>query len=67
MPEQDELNDLPENGSALPRPRLDADKGREPHLLSGQLGRRLFSMNALVERIEAAFVEEHDDKSPQLL
>jgi Flp pilus assembly CpaF family ATPase len=67
MNEQDELNSLPENSSSLPRPRLDADKGREPQLISAQLGRRLFSMNALVERIEAAFVEEHDDKSLELL
>lgn len=67
MSEQDEQNSGTENGSVLPRPRLDADKGREPHLLPGQLGRRLFSMNALVERIETAFVEEQGDRSSELL
>ncbi len=58
-------NDIPTNGS--PRPlRRDADKGREPHLLPGQLGQRWISLNALVERIESAFIEEHDADLPEL-
>lgn len=67
MTDHDDNNPVPENGHAQPRPRRDADKGREPELLSGQLGRRWFSMNALVERIEAAFVEEHGMDSRELL
>lgn len=66
MTEHDDNNHVPENGRAVQRPRRDADKGREPQLLAGQLGRRLFSLNALVERIESAFVEEHGDDSPEL-
>ncbi len=67
MTEQDDNNPVPENGHAVEeRPRHDADKGREPELVAGQLGRRLFSMNALVERIESAFVEEHGEDSPEL-
>jgi pilus assembly protein CpaF len=66
MPDEIDQNIPPENGRS-PRPRLDADKGREPELLSGQLGRRWFSMNALVERIESAFVEEYGHDSPDLL
>lgn len=66
MADQDDNNDVPENGRAVQRSRRDADKGREPQLLAGQLGRRLFSMNALVERIESAFVEEHRDDSAEL-
>ena len=41
------------------RPRADADAGREPELLPGRLGARLISQAALVERIEAAFFDEH--------
>jgi Flp pilus assembly CpaF family ATPase len=56
------------NGDSRPprRPRIDADRGREPQLIPGQLGTRWFSLNALVERIESAFIEEHGDDSPDL-
>jgi Flp pilus assembly CpaF family ATPase len=67
MSDQDNHDQLPENGRAPKRPRLDADKGREPELISGQLGSRWISLNALVERIESTFVEEHGDDSPELL
>ncbi len=43
--------------------RKDADKGREPELLPGQMGRRLISIQALLERIEKAFLEEHSEDS----
>lgn len=46
-----------------PRPRPDADKGREPVLVPGRSGTRLFSLAALTERIEQAFFEEHGDSS----
>jgi Flp pilus assembly CpaF family ATPase len=46
--------------------RKDADKGREPELLPGQMGRRLVSTQALLERIEKAFIEEYADHSPIL-
>ncbi|NWG15966.1 MAG: Flp pilus assembly complex ATPase component TadA [Chloroflexi bacterium] len=40
--------------------------GRQPHLIPGQMGRRLYSMAALAERIEAAFIEEYGLDSPAL-
>ncbi len=43
--------------------RRDADKGREPQLLSAQLGQRQVSFRALLERIEYEFIEEHRDSS----
>jgi Flp pilus assembly CpaF family ATPase len=46
--------------------RKDADAGREPELLPGQMGRRLVSVQALLERIEKAFIEEYGDNSPAL-
>jgi Flp pilus assembly CpaF family ATPase len=45
---------------AVRHPRKDADKGREPQFIPAQMGRRLISLNALVERIEAAFIEAYD-------
>lgn len=45
--------------------RKDGD-GREPRFVPGQMGRRMYSMAALVERVEAAFVEEHSTDSPEL-
>jgi Flp pilus assembly CpaF family ATPase len=48
------------------QPRKDADKGREPELVMGQAGRRLYSLNALAERIAAAFAEEHGADSADL-
>lgn len=63
------MTDHPEDNNAprldWERPRLDADKGREPQLVSGQLGSRWVSLAALVERVEAAFIDEHDD-TPEL-
>jgi Flp pilus assembly CpaF family ATPase len=38
----------------------DADKGREPRLVPGRSGTRMYSMAALLERIEDAFRDEHD-------
>lgn len=65
------MSDHPEDNHALRpdwnQPRIDADKGREPQLVPGQLGTRWVSLAALVERVEAAFVEEHDDVSLELL
>ncbi len=46
--------------------RPDADRGREPKLIPGRMGSRLYSMAALLERIESAFSDEHGDDSPQL-
>jgi Flp pilus assembly CpaF family ATPase len=39
---------------------------RQPQFISGQLGRRMISMAALTERIEAAFVEEYGENSEAL-
>ncbi|MFN8375247.1 MAG: ATPase, T2SS/T4P/T4SS family [Anaerolineae bacterium] len=53
----DRLNEpAPENGD---NPRKDADKGREPKLVSGQLGRRLISQAALLEKVTKAFIAEY--------
>ncbi|MBI1259828.1 MAG: hypothetical protein GC204_20360 [Chloroflexi bacterium] len=40
--------------------RHDADKGREPRLVPGRSGTRMYSMAALLERIEDAFREEYN-------
>jgi type IV secretory pathway ATPase VirB11/archaellum biosynthesis ATPase len=40
-------------------PRSDADKGREPRFVPGRSGTRMFSMAALLERIEDAFRDEY--------
>ncbi len=59
-------NEPPDNnGRGSQEFRRDADKGREPQFISGQLGSRLISQAAVVERIEAAFIEEYDN-SPAL-
>ena len=52
------MNQPPDDRSPECRPRLDADTGREPELLSGRLGTRLYSHAALVERIAAAVEAE---------
>lgn len=39
--------------------RRDADRGREPELVPAQLGQRRISYQALLERIERQFMEEH--------
>jgi Flp pilus assembly CpaF family ATPase len=49
MPEDDE------------QPHKDADKGREPRLVPAQLGSRMVSLAALVEKIVNTFIEEHSD------
>jgi pilus assembly protein CpaF len=49
-----------ERAERVQRPRIDADKGREPQFIPAQMGRRLISLNALAEKIEAAFIEEYD-------
>ncbi|MFO7323310.1 MAG: ATPase, T2SS/T4P/T4SS family [Chloroflexota bacterium] len=48
------------------RPRPDADRGREPELIPARSGTRQYSRAALVERIEAAFLEEFSPNSPPL-
>jgi Flp pilus assembly CpaF family ATPase len=48
------------------QPRRNADKGREPELVAGHSGRRLYSLNALAERISTAFVEEFGTDSADL-
>lgn len=60
-------DDLPPQDDSLQLPsfRRDADKGREPMFVSDQLGRRTLSLEALAERIEAAFIAEYRD-SPVL-
>lgn len=61
--------DSPSNGQTelgWRQPRRDADKGREPRLFSSRLGSRWVSLSALVERIEAAFLNEHGDDSAAL-
>ena len=40
--------------------RRDADKGREPRLVPGRSGTRMYSMAALLERIEDAFRDEYN-------
>ncbi|MBZ0287633.1 MAG: Flp pilus assembly complex ATPase component TadA, partial [Anaerolineae bacterium] len=52
-------NTPPSNSDDWQAFRPDADKGREPEFVSGQLGRRLLSIQALLERIEKQFVDEH--------
>ena len=46
--------------------RTDADKGREPELLSARLGSRQYSVAALIERIVDAFIDEHGGGSDAL-
>lgn len=48
-------------------PRSDADKGREPRLVPARHGTITYSIAALVERLIAAFVQEHADHSAALL
>ncbi len=52
----DQERDQPDEWANL---RRDADKGREPDFVSAQLGQRLVSVQALLERIEKAFVDEY--------
>jgi Flp pilus assembly CpaF family ATPase len=47
----------------LRRLRANADKGREPELLSSRMGTRMYSLGALLERIITAFNEEHAGSS----
>ena len=55
------MSDFPGNPPARPN----ADEGREPHLVPGRMGARLYSLAALRERIEDRFLEEYDG-SPAL-
>ncbi len=52
----DEQNNPLEDWQAL---RRDADKGREPDLVAARSGQRLVSVQALIEKIERAFIEEY--------
>lgn len=47
--------------------RLEAGGGREPRMMPSRSGRRMISLDALVERIESAFLDEHGPDSPALL
>jgi pilus assembly protein CpaF len=49
------------------RPRIDADKGREPNLITGRGGTRLYSLSALVEKVEVQFRAEYDADAPALI
>ncbi len=57
---ENDNNQNDERPERIQRPRLDADKGREPQFIPAQMGRRLISLNAMAERIEAAFIEEYE-------
>lgn len=46
--------------------RANADKGREPELLSSRMGTRMYSVGALLERITSAFLDEHSGGSDAL-
>lgn len=46
--------------------RRDADKGREPEFVLSRMGTRRYSIQALVERIVQAFVDEHAGGSAAL-
>ncbi len=50
----------------LRKVRIDADKGREPELLSSRMGRRSFSTAALLERVVDEFILEHGGGSTAL-
>lgn len=61
-----ENNHADEHVQSTGRSLQDADKGREPQFVAAQMGARWISLNALTERIEAAFLEEHADNSTAL-
>jgi Flp pilus assembly CpaF family ATPase len=63
-PDDSQTNDLDPDYRGL---RPDADRGREPQIITGRLGRRMVSLAALVERVEAAFLDEYSIDSPALL
>ncbi|MBC8100409.1 MAG: Flp pilus assembly complex ATPase component TadA [Armatimonadetes bacterium] len=64
----DPNDDFTPDESPNPKPaRRRADTGREPTLMPGHLGTRLVSLAALVERIVAAFEQEHDITSPEMM
>jgi len=70
MADEFQENDSETQGSSLSdeiRSKRNADKGREPQLVPGRMGRRMVSLAALLERIVAAFVDEHGADSPALL
>lgn len=48
------------------RRKRDADKGREPQLYPSRAGRRMVSINAMLERIISAFLDEHGTDSAAL-
>lgn len=56
MSEDQQSNETPLDWNQI---RQDADEGREPQLIQGQLGQRYVSWMALVERVEREFMEEH--------
>jgi pilus assembly protein CpaF len=51
------MNDQPDENPL----HRNADKGREPKLVPGRMGTRMYSLAALLERIEEAFRDEYDD------
>jgi pilus assembly protein CpaF len=46
--------------------RKDADVGREPVLIAGRAGTRMYSLAALEEHCESEFLDEYDESSPVL-
>lgn len=60
----EQTNGKPVKREKLPRPN--ADEGREPDLLPGHMGARMFSRAALLERIEDQFVGEYGEDSDLL-
>ncbi|GAB4509487.1 MAG: hypothetical protein OHK0046_04560 [Anaerolineae bacterium] len=50
----------------LKKVTVDADKGREPKLLTSRMGTRQYSLAALMERIVDAFIDEHGGGSQPL-
>lgn len=68
MPILDRMNgnNEPDDAGHPRRPRQD-DKGREPKLFSNQIGSRLVSQAALLEKIEAEFTAEHSENKTTLV
>ncbi len=58
--------DIPPDDGVTHLPRTDADKGREPKLLSSRLGSHTVSQAALIEKIVSEFTAEHGEDSAAL-
>jgi Flp pilus assembly CpaF family ATPase len=55
-----------EHESHLPHARSDGDAGHSPYFYQAQSGSRLFSLAALIEKVEAQFYLEYNNDSPIL-